>query len=42
VLGPAVSAPIAVHPGGYRVPYTATAAVTLLGGVFVYKIRSVR
>ncbi|SCE99686.1 Major Facilitator Superfamily protein [Micromonospora purpureochromogenes] len=42
VLGPAISAPIVVHLGGYPTLYAATAAVTLLGSALVLKIRSVR
>ncbi|SCL16827.1 Major Facilitator Superfamily protein [Micromonospora nigra] len=41
VLGPAISAPIVVHLGGYPVLYAATAVVTLLGSALVVKIRSV-
>ena len=41
VLGPAISAPIVVHLGGYPTLYGVTAAVTLLGGALVLKIRSV-
>jgi MFS family permease len=41
VLGPAISAPIVVYLGGYPVLYAVTAVVTLLGGVLVFKIRSV-
>jgi MFS family permease len=41
VLGPAISAPIVVYLGGYPTLYAVTAAVTLLGSVFVVKIRSV-
>ena len=41
VLGPAISAPIVVHLGGYPVLYALTAVVTLLGSVFVVRIRSV-
>lgn len=41
VLGPALSAPIVVHLGGYPVLYALTAVVTLLGSVFVGRIRSV-
>jgi hypothetical protein len=41
VLGPAVSAPIVVHLGGYPALYATTAAVTLLGSVLVLRIRSV-
>lgn len=42
VLGPALSAPIVVHFGGYPALYAVTAAVTLLGSALVVKIRSVR
>ncbi|MGC5020924.1 MFS transporter [Micromonospora sp. DT47] len=42
VLGPAISAPIVVHLGGYPTLYAATAAVTLLGSALVLKIRAVR
>ncbi|BCB84130.1 hypothetical protein Psuf_014430 [Phytohabitans suffuscus] len=41
VLGPAMSAPIVVHLGGYSTLYALTAVVTLLGSVFVVRIRSV-
>ena len=41
VLGPAMSAPIVVHLGGYPTLYALTAVVTLLGSVFVVRIRSV-
>lgn len=41
VLGPALSAPIVVHFGGYPVLYALTAVVTLLGSVLVVRIRSV-
>jgi MFS family permease len=41
VLGPAISAPIVVHLGGYPVLYVLTAVVTLLGSVLVRRIRSV-
>ena len=41
VLGPALSAPIVVYLGGYPVLYALTAVVTLLGSVFVLRIRSV-
>jgi MFS family permease len=41
VLGPALSAPIVVHLGGYPVLYALTAVVTLLGSIFVRRIRSV-
>lgn len=42
VLGPALAAPIVVHLGGYPTLYAVTAAVTVLGSVLVYRIRSVR
>src|SRR5690606_32689926 len=35
VLGPALSAPIVVHLGGYPTLYAVTAAVTLLGSALV-------
>jgi MFS family permease len=41
VLGPALSAPIVVHLGGYPVLYVVTALVTLAGSVLVQQIRSV-
>ncbi|RKN50993.1 MFS transporter [Micromonospora endolithica] len=41
VLGPAISAPIVVHLGGYPTLYAVTAAVTVLGSVLVLNIRSV-
>ncbi|MEV4760801.1 MFS transporter [Micromonospora sp. NPDC049559] len=41
VLGPALSAPIVVHLGGYPTLYAATAAITLLGSALVVRIRSV-
>ncbi|NJC70959.1 MFS transporter [Planosporangium thailandense] len=41
VLGPALSAPVVVHLGGYPALYALTAVVTLLGSVFVLRIRSV-
>ncbi|GAA4700843.1 MFS transporter [Phytohabitans rumicis] len=41
VLGPAMSAPIVVYLGGYTTLYALTAVVTLLGSVFVVRIRSV-
>ncbi|MEV0326166.1 MFS transporter [Micromonospora echinospora] len=41
VLGPAISAPIVVHLGGYPTLYAATALVTLLGSALVQKIRTV-
>lgn len=42
VLGPTIAAPVVAYLGGYPVLYGVTAVVTLLGGVFVYRIRSVR
>ncbi|MFE9958529.1 MFS transporter [Micromonospora sp. NPDC005299] len=41
VLGPALSAPIVVHLGGYPTLYAVTAAVTLVGSVLVLKIKAV-
>ena len=41
VLAPAMSAPIVVYLGGYPTLYAVTAAVTVLGSVLVYRIRSV-
>ncbi|BCJ63574.1 MFS transporter [Polymorphospora rubra] len=41
VLGPALSAPMVVHLGGYPTLYAVTAVVTLLGGALVLKIHSV-
>jgi MFS family permease len=41
VLAPALAAPIVAGLGGYPVLYGMTAVLTLLGGVFVYRIRSV-
>jgi MFS family permease len=41
VLGPAIAAPIVVYLGGYPVLYVLTAVVTLLGSIFVVRIRSV-
>ncbi|MFF4876029.1 MFS transporter [Micromonospora sp. NPDC000668] len=41
VLGPALSAPLVVHLGGYPTLYAVTAAVTLVGSALVVKIRSV-
>ncbi len=42
VLGPAISAPIVTHLGGYPALFALTAVVTLAGAVAVVKIRSVR
>ena len=41
VAAPAMAAPIVTLLGGYPVLYGLTAVVTLLGGVLVYRIRSV-
>jgi MFS family permease len=41
VLGPALAGPIVAYAGGYPVLYGLTALVTVLGSVFVRKIRSV-
>lgn len=41
VLGPALAAPIVAGFGGYSGLYLLTAVVTLLGGVLVWKIKSV-
>ncbi len=41
VLAPALAAPIVAGLGGYPALYGLTAVVTVLGGVFVYRIRSV-
>ncbi|MFJ6168709.1 MFS transporter [Micromonospora orduensis] len=41
VLGPALSAPLVVHLGGYPTLYAVTAAITLIGSALVVKIRSV-
>ncbi|MBQ0906476.1 MFS transporter [Micromonospora sp. U21] len=41
VLGPALSAPLVVHLGGYPTLYAVTAAVTVVGSALVVKIRSV-
>ncbi len=41
VLAPAIAAPIVAGLGGYPMFYGLTAVVTALGGVFVYRIRSV-
>lgn len=41
VAAPALAAPIVTNLGGYPVLYGLTALVTLLGGIFVYRIRSV-
>ncbi|GAA1832854.1 MFS transporter [Luedemannella flava] len=41
VLAPALAGPIVTSLGGYPVLYGLTAVVTLLGGVFIYRVRSV-
>ncbi|MEV8454102.1 MFS transporter [Streptomyces sp. NPDC052095] len=41
VLAPALAAPVIAHLGGYTGLYTATALVTLIGGVLVHRIRGV-
>ncbi|GAA0476788.1 MFS transporter [Paractinoplanes deccanensis] len=41
-IGPAISAPIVTHLGGYPALFGLTGLVTLLGAVAVVKIRSVR
>jgi MFS family permease len=41
VIGPAIAAPIVSSLGGYPALYLAVAAVTVLGSVLVWKIRSV-
>lgn len=41
VAAPALAAPIVTSLGGYPVLYGLTAMVTLIGGVLVYRIRSV-
>jgi MFS family permease len=42
VLGPTIAAPVVTYLGGYPVLYGIMGAVTLAGGVLVYRIRSVR
>ncbi|TDC84424.1 MFS transporter [Micromonospora sp. KC606] len=42
VLGPAISAPIVVHLGGYPALYAVTAVITVFGSALVFKIRGVR
>jgi MFS family permease len=41
VLGPAISAPLVTHLGGYPTLFAATAVVTLLGVVLVMQIKTV-
>ncbi|MEV6396127.1 MFS transporter [Streptomyces sp. NPDC051907] len=41
VLGPALAAPVVAYAGGYAGLYLTATAVTLLGGVLVWRIRSV-
>ncbi|CAM3215340.1 MFS transporter [Stackebrandtia soli] len=42
VLGPALAAPVVAGLGGYTGLYGLTAALTILGGVLVWKIKGVR
>ena len=42
VLAPVVAAPVVANLGGYSVLYGLMAFVTMLGGVLIYKVRSVR
>jgi MFS family permease len=42
VLGPAIAAPLVTHLGGYATLFIVTAVVTILGGVMVVRIKSVR
>jgi MFS family permease len=42
VLAPVVAAPIVAYLGGYSVLYGLMALVTMVGGVLIYKVRSVR
>jgi MFS family permease len=41
VLAPALAAPIVRSAGGYPALYLATAVVTILGGILVYRVKSV-
>ncbi len=41
VLAPALAAPIVRSAGGYPALYAATAVVTILGGILVYRVKSV-
>jgi hypothetical protein len=41
VLAPALAAPIVASAGGYPALYAMTAAVTILGGILVYRVKSV-
>nr|WP_255672598.1 MFS transporter [Glycomyces amatae] len=41
VLGPALAAPVVAHFGGYGSLYALAAAVTLLGGLLIWKVKSV-
>ena len=41
VLAPAIAAPVVRSLGGYPMLYLITAIVTILGSIFVYRIRSV-
>jgi MFS family permease len=42
VLAPALAAPIVRSVGGYPALYALTAVVTVLGGILVYRVKSVR
>jgi MFS family permease len=42
VLAPAVAAPIVAHLGGYPTLYGVSAAIALIGGILVHRIRAVR
>jgi MFS family permease len=42
VLGPAIAAPLVTHVGGYATLFIVTALVSILGGVMVVRIKSVR
>jgi 3-oxoacyl-[acyl-carrier-protein] synthase III len=41
VLAPAIAAPLVSQLGGYPTLYLSAAAITMLGSMFVWKIRSV-
>jgi MFS family permease len=41
VLGPALAAPIVAHFGGYTALYALAAVTTLLGGLLIWKVKSV-
>jgi MFS family permease len=42
VLGPAIAGPLVTHLGGYVTLFIVTAVVTILGGVMVVRIKTVR